>query len=617
MMNWAELLQLEWTHPWWALLALQPLLMALLLKLRRKQVLHYADAHLLAWAMRSNIQAQHGRWQGVLNFIAWLLLACALAGPRLPLVGDQAHQQAKQGHQLDIMVLLDVSPSMLAQDVSPQRLQRAKLELLNLLPRLHGERMGLIAFSGSAGLIMPLNRDEAALRYYLNIAEPALFDVPGTALASALDLALRSMSQKNDADKSAEKSPHRAILLLTDAETSALSGPAGAAAWEEANKLKQAGIPLYILGVGTAQGSTITQPDGNTVVFEGEDVISRMDTSGFTDLAGKTNGKFVTVADGDADWQSLYDHGLLTVPGGKPSTENVQAWQELYAGFLLPALLLFALPLFNKLLNIIKHLKVYAIAGFALALLLASVPDVHAAEADAYAAFRSQNLARAQILYAELHGFAARMGEGAAAYRRKDYVYAVKQFSNALLEARETAQRAQALFNLGNSYFMAGNYRAAADAFFGVMHYAPGNRNDPVYRNAQANLAMAAGKLAEEISKAAKKSNGVLGRRGRDTGGTMGDDATEQPLSMDESEDKKSKSPGVGREMTDVEKAGLRYREVADGNRASTGFDRDMAYRAALKKLELIEDHPVVLHRSLIKIEAAREYVPQLEMPPW
>lgn len=604
-MSWNDLAQLEWAHPWGILLALQPVLMFLLLKLRRKQIFRYADEHLRAWAMRSNAELKQSRWRDFLQLFAWILLACALASPRFPLLEDQFQKQAKQEHQLDIMVLLDVSPSMLARDVSPQRLQRAKLELLDLLPRLHGERLGLIAFSGTAGLIMPMNRDASLFSYYLNIAEPGLFDSPGTALANAIELALRSMPK--------EKHLHRAILLLTDAETSALSGPAGAAVWASADKLKSADIPLYILGVGTEQGSTVTLPDGNTLASEGEDVISRMDKPGFRELANSTHGKFVEVADGDGDWQALYDHGLLSVPGGKPAFEDVESWQEIYGIFLVPALLIFALLYLPIEKSIFKHVQLFLLAGF---IVLMGIPEGNAAEADAYTAYLAQNHTRAQTLYGELAGFSARMGEGAAAYRRKDYQFAIKQFSKALLEAKETAQRENALFNLGNSYFLAGNYLAAADAFLGVMRYSPDKPQAPILQNARANLALAAGKLAE-INKAGKKSNGILGRRGREIGGAMGEDASDQPLAMDTSDDKKEKLPGVVNELTDVEKARLLTRGKAIITSLSKEIDRDSAYRVALKKLELTGDAPVSLHRSLIKIEAARDYVPQPEMTPW
>jgi len=599
MMTWSDLFNLEWAHPWWVLLALQPILMALLLKLRRNQVLHYADAHLLAWAVRGSMRSRHDKWKSLLNIAAWLLLACAAAGPRLPLISDIAQPQ-QQRHEMDIMVLLDVSPSMQARDISPQRLQRAKLELLDLLPRLHGERLGLIAFSGSAGLIMPPSRDYAALRYYLNIAEPALFDTPGTAIASALDLAVRKFPPQN--------SGSRAILLLSDAEASALSGPAGAAVLEASDKLSAGGIPLYIMGVGTVEGSTIMQDNGYPLVSEGVDVISNLDQSGFSNLSGRTGGKFVQVEDGDGDWSALYDHGMLTLPGGKQDAESVQTWREMYAVFLLPALLLLMLIYIPFSLKKLQPLSVVMVLGCTF--FLASVDESYAAEADAYAAYLKHNYTLAQTFYGEQAGFAGRMGEGASAYRRKDYLYAIKQFSNALLASRNDKQREQALFNLGNSYFMATGYRAAADAFIGVLRFTPDNKD------ARANLALAAGKLAES-GKPGKNSQGILGRRGRETGGAMGVDASEQSLSMEPANDKKNRVLRAGSDLSEAEKARLSEDEKQALNNPAVQLDNDITYRAALKKLELTADNPIPLHQSLIKIEAAREYVPLPELSPW
>ena len=601
MMNWNALLSLEWSHPWWALLALQPLLMALLLTLRRNQVLHYADAHLQAWAMRGGERKHQSRWKGVLSMLAWLLLACAAAGPRLPLVAVENAKPEVQRHEMDVMVLLDVSPSMQARDISPQRLQRSKLELLDLLPRLRGERLGLIAFSASAGLLMPLSRDYSALRYYLNIAEPGLFDTPGTAIASALELAMRNLPQKSFSS--------RAILLLTDAEAGALSGPAGAAVLEAADKLKADDIKLYILGVATAAGSTIPQDSGNLLVYEGVDVISSLDQAGFSELAGRTGGKFVQVEDGEGDWRSLYDSGLLTLAGGKPSTENVQAWQEMFAVFLLPSLLLFVWLYIPFRLKKSQPLAIAMLVGALLA--TSAVPEVNAAEADAYAAYRSKNYTQAQTLYGAQAGYAGRMGEGAAAYRRKDYQYAIKQYSNALLDARNDRQREQALFNLGNSYFKATGYRAAADAFMGVLKFAPDNNN------ARANLALTAGILAQ-MGKAGKNAQGILGRRGREVGGAMGVDAADQSMAMDTTEDKKNSGLRAGSELTDTEKALLASGEKPGlSSGAGSQLERDITHRAALKKLELATDNPVPLHKALIRIEAARDYVPAVEMSPW
>jgi Ca-activated chloride channel family protein len=596
MSNWADIV---WTHPAWGWLALQPLLMAALLKWRRQQILHYADAHLLAWVVGNHAALAQSRWRDFLNLMAWACLAAALAGPRLPLQ-SLAGQQSRLQHELDIMVLLDVSPSMYAQDISPQRLQRAKLELMDILPRLHGERLGLVAYSGSAGLLMPLNRDYAALPYYLNIAEPALFSAPGTALASALDLALRHMPETSSA--------HRAILVLTDAETSALSGPAGAAVWEVADKLKQAQVPVYILGVGSEAGSVITLPDGNTVVYEGADVLSRMDSDGFSELAKRTGGQFVEVSDGDSDSRALYDSGLLNVPGGKTRAESVEAWQEMYAIFLLPALLLFmVLTIPFKVKRWLPVLSIFILLPFT----SLSGHEAYASELDAYTAYHQNNHALAQTLYADVQGYAGRMGEGAAAYRRKDYQYAIKQFSSALLQARTDAHREPALFNLANSYFLAGAYLPAADAYLGVLRYAPDNQD------ARANLALAAGQLASQ-SQSAKNSKGVLGRRGREVGGALGEDVGDQSLAMEADKDKK---PQRSIKTQDADYIELLKSMGAQGEmtRSSqyTEIEHDIVYRVAQKKMELVLDQPLTLHKALIKIEAEREYVPLPEMMPW
>ncbi len=603
-MNWTGFLQfdwvtpdwvqLEWTHPGWALLALQPLLMEFLLKLRRDQVRHYADAKLLPWVLREAVNRQHERRQLLRHFAAWLLLAGALAGPRLPLPGDAA-QQARPQHALDVMVLLDVSSSMYAQDVSPQRLQRAKLELLDLLPRLHGERLGLIAFSGSAGLIMPPNRDEAAFRHFLSLADPGLFEAQGTALASALDLALRSFPE--------DATPHRAILLLSDAETSALSGPGGEAVWAMADKLKQARVPLYILGVGSEQGATVTLPDGGHLVSEGEEVVSRMDADGFADLARKTDGKFIKVADGDGDWQALYDNGLATLPGGAPLREQIVAWHALYGWLLAPALGLLAWPYLKKY-NIFKR---FFVSSVVLLIAIGHAAESRADEAAAYAAYQANQLARAQALYAQVPGYAARMGEGAAAYRRQDYLYALKQFTVALLQASSLTQREQALFNIGNSYYMAGNYRAAAESFFGVLHYRQDNAD------ARANLALASVRLQAQNMQNAH-NNGMLGRHGMQKGGRLDESAGDEPLPQENKQ--KDNVPGMGSELPEADKARLLSNERAAAGTVNDS-DPDAAYRAALKKLEMEEDNPLDLYRMLIRMEATRNYVPQAEMVPW
>lgn len=578
MIAFADLLQLEWRNPWWLLLALQPLLVAGLLRLRRHRLLHYADAHLLPWALSSRVVASARRARRAGHAVFWLLLACALAGPRLPLPGD--NQRGNDGqkltvprHDMDVTIVLDVSPSMRAQDSTPDRLSRAKLKLLDLRQRLRGERLGLIVFSGEAGVLMPPTRDTALLEHYLQLAQPELFEDAGTQLASALRLALAQREE----DRS------QAVLLVTDGEASALSGESGNAAAAAARELANAKIPLYVLALGSAQGATIPLPEGGVAEENGAPVISRLDAASFGALAASTGGQFARISGDDGDLASLYDRGILTLRAASPSKDGTRAWRELYPWLLAPALLLWLL------LNVNRR-------GAAVATLALAAGGAQAADPDAYQSYRQQDYLLAQQLYARQDGWAARMGEGASAYRRKDYGYAVKQFTEALLLARTPAERADALFNLGNSHYLAGNKTAALDALQGVLRY----REDA---RARANLARV---TAQMKPAPAPGGEGVSGRRGRGLGQgeNIGGDA---PMGMEAEKEKPQVLQEQDGEGSDKARGA--------GDRQPSGFDAQADVRAAQKKLELVRDQPGQLAKRLITQDRSAETT---EVPrPW
>jgi Ca-activated chloride channel family protein len=559
----ADLLQLDWRNPWWLLLALQPLLVAALLRLRRHRLLRYADAHLLPWAVSSQVAASESRARRAGHAVFWLLIACALAGPRLPAAG--AHDDPKRAaprHDMDLIVVLDVSPSMRAQDVTPDRLTRAKLKLLDLSRRLRGERLGLIAFSGEAGVLMPPTRDRALLAHYLPLAQPELFEDAGTQLAFGLRLAL--------AQRDGERG--LAVLLVTDGEASALSGASGNAALAAARELNAARVPLYVLAVGSEQGATIPSPDGGVVEENGAPVVSRLDAAGFGALAATTGGRLARISGDDGDLAQLYDRGMLTLRAAGPHPDGTQAWRELYPWLLAPALLLWLL------LSITPR-------GAAVAALALAATSAHAGGADAwreaYQSYRKQDYLLAQQRYAQQDGWEARMGEGASAYRRKDYGHAVKQFTEALLLARTPNERADALFNLGNSHYLAGNKRAALDALQDVLRY----RDDA---KARANLARV---TAQMKAAPAPAGEGVSGRRGRGLG--QGDNpGGEAPMGMEATKEQ----PQVWQEQDGPGSEEAR----GAGGRQQGEVDAQADVRAAQKKLELVRDQPDQLAKRLI-----------------
>jgi Ca-activated chloride channel family protein len=578
-MNIAELLHLEWRAPLWWWIALTPLIFSLLAAWRKPTWNRYADLHLQPWAVQQSVPMQHGKLGTIATWLFWLLLACALAGPRLPLDTPDARQTR---HDMDVLVVLDVSPSMAAVDIAPNRLARAKLKLQDLIASMHGERIGLVVYSGEAGLLLPLTRDTQAFTDTLALANESLFEDKGSQLAAALNLARHTF---------ADTGRSRAVLLLTDAEASSLSGDAGIATVNAARALKTAGIPLSVLMLASDAGAPIPLADGGTLMQDGATVISRPDVAGYQTLAEMTGGNSARVSDDKHDLTALYDHGILTLASSKDVRDKARAWREFFPYPL-------ALGLMLLLASQLRFTRRSVLLVATLAASGAAQAD-DGAWRDAYQAYQRGQYLLAQQAYHQVTGFSARMGEGAAAYRRKDYTYATQQFTLALLQARSTNQRADALFNLGDSYFYAGNPIAAADAFDGVLRYRP---ND---QRAKENLGRARGKLMLRNNQLVQK-DGIHGRRGRGLGDGEAD--TESPLGM--APDKDEKRPLVNLNGFDAADA----RRLGSDTQA-TQSDLDAARRAALKKLDLLKDQRAETFKQVLKQDATRN--PPPGMPPW
>ncbi|MFL5321166.1 MAG: VWA domain-containing protein, partial [Myxococcaceae bacterium] len=167
-----------------------------------------------------------------------LLLAIALGQPQC---GSHTETTKRQG--IDVVVALDVSRSMLAQDVQPSRLSRAKLELMTLLDELKGDRVGIVLFAGDAFIQCPLTSDYDAARLFLQSAQPEQMQQGGTDIGSALELAKKVF---DGADRGAKD---RVVVLLSDGED--LAGQLG----NITDELDDAGIRIYAVGIGSESGT--------------------------------------------------------------------------------------------------------------------------------------------------------------------------------------------------------------------------------------------------------------------------------------------------------------------------------------------------------------------------
>jgi Ca-activated chloride channel family protein len=263
------------------LLLLPPLaLLLVLVRARRRRLLsRFGREDLVARLVRA---PGAGRWalRTSLILVASAFLVLTLARPRW---GERLEEVHRQG--VDVIVAMDVSASMLAEDVKPSRLSRAREEVASLIDSLEGDRVGLVAFAGTSYVACPLTLDYAAAKVFLDVLDPALIPVPGTGIAAAI--------RKSTLTFNSRERRYKVLVLITDGEDH--EGGAVAAAKEAARQ----GVVIYTLGVGTGAGSPIPQRDAGGGVTgykrdrEGKIVTSHLDPVGLAEIAEAAGGKYL------------------------------------------------------------------------------------------------------------------------------------------------------------------------------------------------------------------------------------------------------------------------------------------------------------------------------------
>lgn len=272
---------IHFLHPtyWWAF-ALVPLVLGLLLwaAWQRRRAFERLGDRPLVGALVEGVSTRRRRWKGALLVLAVALAVLALVGPRY---GTRLREVQREG--VDLMIALDVSLSMQAEDVAPSRLARAKNEVRKLLDELRGDRVGLILFAGDAFLQCPLTTDYGAVRLFLDVADPSQIPTPGTDFSAALERALQAL-EGSDQDEEAPRS--RALLLVSDGENHISE------AQQVVERAEAAGITLFAAGVGETEGAPIPiYVNRRRVGFKedraGETVITRLEEAALKQMVGE------------------------------------------------------------------------------------------------------------------------------------------------------------------------------------------------------------------------------------------------------------------------------------------------------------------------------------------
>lgn len=236
------------------------------------------DRSLLA-RLSANVNWRGRRWRTILWLGALTLFIIALARPQW---GSEVREIQQEG--LQVMVALDVSQSMLAQDIKPSRLDRAKLEIADLTERLDGDEIGLVLFSGASFVQVPLTTDYFTALNYLDSANPNVISRPGTVIGDAI----RTATQGFDQDQNSQK----VLILMTDGED-AETDPLTAA-----QEAVDEDVLIYTIGFGTPEGEPVPQTNeygevtGYKVDQNGQVVLSKLDEDTLQAIAKTGHGSY-------------------------------------------------------------------------------------------------------------------------------------------------------------------------------------------------------------------------------------------------------------------------------------------------------------------------------------
>ncbi len=365
-------------------------------------------------------------------FLAWIIAAVAAAGPAWKKLPQPIHQK-----QDALVLVLDLSYSMKAQDLSPSRMVRARQKLLDLLEQRGEGQTGLIAYAGDAHIVTPLTDDNATIANLIPALSPDMMPVPGSDPASAIEQAIGLL---RSAGISAGK-----ILLVTD-EVDPQSRKL------IAQQLKGSNITLAVLGIGTATGAPIPLPQGGFIKDgKGNIVVPGLNESSLRSLAAESGGSYVGISLDDTDLEHLMREEPVLKAGQTLALERTaDAWED--QGYLLVLLLLpVALSLFRR---------GWVICTLPLAFVLGTAPPATAGAWDDLWLTRDQQGQKA--LEIKDNDAAATLFEnpnwaGTAAYRSENFERAEELFSE--------SETADSLYNRGNALARAGQLDDAIEAY--------------------------------------------------------------------------------------------------------------------------------------------------------
>jgi len=266
--------------------------------------------------------------------IAFAFLVLALADPQ---TGSKMEKVERRG--IDVMIALDVSNSMLAEDIRPSRLERAKQAISKLIDRLDGDRIGIIVFAGKAYNQLPITTDYGAAKMFLSAINTNIVPVQGTAIADAVEMATGSFGQSTH---------NKAIIVISDGEDH--QGDV----LEKTEAAAKKGIVVYAVGIGTTEGGPIPVYNGDIRTGykkdrDGTTIITRLDDSLLQRIASIGKGMYVRITNSEEGWQKVFDD-LNKIQKSELESRQFSDYEDRFQYFIGFSLLflIFELVVFDK-----------------------------------------------------------------------------------------------------------------------------------------------------------------------------------------------------------------------------------------------------------------------------
>ena len=300
------------------------LVQALVLRLRRRRIRKFGDEKLVAQLMPSYAKAKV--WVRLTLFsLGFFFFVIGLSRPQ---IGAKLKEHETKG--AEIMIALDVSNSMLAEDYSPNRLERAKLAISRLVDKLRDDRIGLIVFAGNSFVQLPITTDYVSAKMFMNSISTESVPVQGTAIGEAINTAMRSFSSQS------EKS--RAIIVITDGENHE-DDPVAAA-----KQAADMGVRVFTIGVGSPEGKPIPMDGELLKDKDGNIVVTRLDEKVLQEVAQAGNGLYVRAGNSEFGLNPIIDD-IRKMEDEKYSSIVFEEYDEQFMYFLAIALFFFVIEM--------------------------------------------------------------------------------------------------------------------------------------------------------------------------------------------------------------------------------------------------------------------------------